>query len=121
MDVFDFSTAAPELLLSEVKRHPWAYFRVPQALRTKEMAVLAWDTVSPVLSRMGVEASPTDQGVKEEEWNQFMAFLCGSYLNYVLLSENLTSWKQVVEAINDFMASQNTTSVDVSEPLPTIE
>ena len=85
------------------------------------MAVLAWGMASFVLSRMDVDASPTDHWVTEEDWKQFMELLCGGYLNYVLLSENRTSWKIMVSAIDELMANQNTTSVDVGEPLPTFE
>lgn len=119
MDGFDFSTAVQESLLSEVKSHPWAYFRVPQALRTKEMAVLAWDMVSSVLSRMDVEASPTDHLVSEEDWKQFLELLGGCYLYYNFLSEKRRSWKEVVSAIDEFIANQNMPNVSV--PFPTIE
>ena len=117
MEDFDFSTATPESLLSEVKRHPWAYFRVPQALRTKEMAVLAWKMVSFCLSGMDFEDSPVNGRVSEEEWNQFMAFLCGSYLNYVLLLENCTSWKKVVAVIDSYLGASGANLTEVELPV----
>ena len=83
------------------------------------MAVLAWRMVSFVLSRMNVEFSPTDHSVSEDDWKQFMEFLCGSYLNYALLSENRTSWTKVVAGIDDLIANQNVAIA--SEPLPMID
>jgi len=83
------------------------------------MAVLAWDMVSSVLSRMDVEASPTDHLVSEEDWKQFLELLGGCYLYYNFLSEKRRSWKEVVSAIDEFIANQNMPNVSV--PFPTIE
>ena len=73
--------------------------------------------VSFCLSGMDFEKSSVTDKVSEEEWNQFMAFLCGSYLNYVLLFETCTSWKQVVEAIDSHLIASDAVLTEVELPV----
>ena len=78
---------------------------------------MAWEMVSFCLSGMSFENSPVDDRVSEKDWNQFMAFLCGSYLNYVLLFENCTSWKKVVAVIDSYLIASGADLTEVELPV----
>ena len=103
MNKFDFTSTDPDLLLAEVKKTGWGYFEVQPNLRTREMAIFAWEVVSYLLARMDADESPTAY-VPEVEWKQFIELLLdGNFNIYIMLTENQRPWQDVVNAINAYV------------------
>ena len=114
-----FTTTDPDLLLAEVKKSGWSYFDVPLTCRTREMAVLAWPNVRCILAMSSRHQSPAPEFLSEEEWEQFMGFLCGGNALYLLLAESSDSWQEIIQAIDANIATE--ASPLSAESLPVFE
>lgn len=115
--IADINSTDPIQLLEYVKSGGWHYFKVPVALRTKEMALLAWKVVSFVFARMSTDILPTEY-VPEAEWKQFIELLCdGQFVVYLLASENRQSWCEVVQVIDAHIAASSVHMQPASLPV----
>jgi len=83
------------------------------------MAVLAWPNVRCILALMSRNQSPVPEFVSEEEWEQFMGFLCGGNALYLLLAESSGSWQAIIQAIDANIATD--ASPLSAESLPVFE